>query len=271
MPWGGGVKRTKSDVAIAFDDEGHGEPALLCLPGWCIDRTAFRDLVPECSRNRRTLALDWRGHGESEQVGTDFGESALVEDVLAVIRESGVRQLVPVALAHSGWVAIELRRRLGDRVPAIVLVDWLVLDPPPFFVGALNALQDPGNSQAARDRLFSMWMHDVDNPAVIRLVGEVAASYDFEMWARAGREIGIAYRRHGNPLRALAALRPVTRVMHLYAQPDDPGYLHAQEAFAAENLWFSVRRLGAKSHFPMLEIPQDMADAIESFVAVGPI
>lgn len=258
--------RTKSAVAIAFDDQGHGDPALLCLPGWCVDRTAFRDLVPACSRSRRTLSMDWRGHGESEPAQGDFGEAALLEDALSVIQESGVQQVVPVALAHSGWVAIELRRGLGERVPAIVLVDWLVLDPPPPFVGALGALQDAGKWQATRDQLFSMWLQGIDNSKVIRLVRDVMGSYGFEMWARSGREISVAYRREGSPLKALAKLRPPVPVLHLYAQPPDPAFLEAQTSFAGANSWFTVRKLNARSHFPMLELPDEMAATIESFI-----
>ncbi len=260
------MARTKSAVSVAFDDQGRGDPALLCFPGWCVDRTAFRDLVQACSRVRHTLSLDWRGHGESAPVRGDFGEAALIEDALAVIHESGTHQVVPVALAHSGWVAIELRRRLGERIQAIVLVDWLVLDPPPPFIEALAALQDSGKWQSTRDQLFSMWLQGVDNPKVIRLVREVMGSYGFEMWARAGRAIGAAYRREGSPLKALAELRPPVPVLHLYAQPADPGFLQAQETFAAANPWFTVRKLNAKSHFPMLELPEDMANAIESFL-----
>jgi hypothetical protein len=47
----------------------------------------------------------------------------------------------------------------------------------------------------------------------------------------------------------------------------DQGFLRAQEGFAAANPWCSARKLIAKSHFPMLEIPEDMAKLIESFVA----
>jgi hypothetical protein len=107
------MKHTKSSPSIAFDDQGRGEPSLLCLPGWCVDKTSFRYLVEAGSRNRRVsdgLARTW-GIG-SEQ--GDFGESALIEDVLSVIEESGVQKVVPVALAHAGWVAIELRRRLAE-------------------------------------------------------------------------------------------------------------------------------------------------------------
>jgi len=92
-------------------------------------------------------------------------------------------------------------------------------------------------------------------------------SYGFDMWARAGREIAAAYAREGNPLQALAALNPPVPVLHLYAQPDDPGYLQAQHAFAASYPWFHVQKLAAHSHFPMFEVPEAMAQAIEEFVA----
>ena len=261
------MARTKSVVPIAFDDQGSGDPALLCLPGWCADRTAFEDLAHACGRTRRTLALDWRGHGRSARVDGDFGETALVDDAQAVIQESGACRIVPVALAHSGWIAIELRRRLRERIPAIVLVDWLVLDPPPPFTAALAALQDSGKRQATREQLFGMWLQGFDNVKVIRLAREVMGSYGFDMWARAGREIGAAYRREGSPLKALAGLHPPAPVLHLYAQPDDPGFLQAQEAFAAAHSGFSVRKLNARSHFPMLEVPEQLAAAIESFIA----
>ena len=36
------------DVQISFDDAGTGGPALVCLTGWCGDRTVFGPLA---SRN----------------------------------------------------------------------------------------------------------------------------------------------------------------------------------------------------------------------------
>ncbi len=261
------MPHTKSIAPIAFDDQGRGEPALLCLPGWCIDRSAFQDLTRACSRFRRTLSLDWRGHGESAASEVDFGEEALLEDALAVIEESEIERVVPVALSHAGWAAIELRRRLGERVPAIVFLDWLVLDPPPPFIEALATLQEASHWRMTRDQLFDMWLRDVDNPKVIRMIREVMGSYGFEMWARAGRAIEGAYRREGAPLKTLAELRPPVRALHLYAQPADPEFLHAQENFAALNPWFTVKKVNAKSHLSMLEAPEDMAAAIESFLA----
>lgn len=92
-------------------------------------------------------------------------------------------------------------------------------------------------------------------------------SYGFDIWARAGREIGAAYAESRSPLQALAALDPAVPVLHMYAQPEDSGYLAAQRSFGAAHPWFQVSKLEALSHFPMLEVPDEMATAIERFVA----
>jgi pimeloyl-ACP methyl ester carboxylesterase len=100
-------------IRISYDDLGQREPALLMMPGWCANRTMFKHLAPRSSTYRRTFALDWRGHGQSGPARGDFGADGPVEDALAVIEASGAQQIVPVATAHAGWIAIELRRRLG--------------------------------------------------------------------------------------------------------------------------------------------------------------
>ena len=67
--------------------------------------------------------------------------------------------MVPLATAHAGWIAIELRRaseQLGPaRVPKLVLVDWIVTAAPPPFLAELDTLRDRAWWQATRDRLFA--------------------------------------------------------------------------------------------------------------------
>ena len=261
------VQVTSTDVPIVYDDVEQGEPALLFLPGWCTNRTVFKNLAPLCSRRHRTLTLDWRGHGDSGSPGGDFGNDDLVEDALNVIYASGAQRIVPVALSHAGWVAIELRRRLGIRVEKLVLLDWIIMMQPPreFFEG-LDGMQSPQRWHETIERIFSVWLGGVDDPWLVRFVRDEMGSYGFEMWSRAAREISTAYADAGTPLQILAGLNPPLPVLHLYAQPDDPRYLAAQQEFAASHSWFSVQRLNARSHFPMFEMPDEMANTIEAFV-----
>jgi pimeloyl-ACP methyl ester carboxylesterase len=264
-------KADSGGLQIDFADLGQGEPAVLLLPGWCSTRESYRAMMETGARQRRMLALDWRGHGLSDAPLRDFGGKELLDDALAVIEASGAETVVPVALAHSGWVAIELRRRLGARVPGLVLIDWIVLDPPQPFLAALHALQDPKRWRQARDQLFAAWLHGVDSPAVSEFVLNVMGAFEFEMWARAGKDIAASYERFGNPLAALKALSPPAPTLHIYAQPPDPAYFEAQQTFAAANPWFRVRRIGAHSHFPMLEKGDQIAGIVEGFVARVPI
>lgn len=251
---------------IRYDDLGRGEPVLLLLPGWCCSRAIFRSLSLATSAHRRVLSVDLRGHGQSEQGDEDFTSSLLVEDALAVVEASGAGQVVPVALSHAGWFAIELRRRLGARIPGLVLVDWLVLEPPPPFIDALKGLRSSAWRET-RDALFELWQRGVDSPEVLQFIQRDMGSVSAEMWARGGREIALAYAREGYPLRALASLSPPVPTLHLYAQPEDPAYLMAQRSFAADHPWFQVVKLNARSHFPPLEAPEALTALIERFVS----
>lgn len=253
-------------IRITYDDLGQGEPALLFMPGWCANRTVFQDLITRTSRCRRTLAIDWRGHGESAPAKGDFGSDDLLDDALAVIQTSEVKKVVPVALAHSGWVAIKLRERLGERIPKLVHLEWIILDAPPPFLQALKGMQSPNQWKQTIDQFFSQWLHGVDNPRLIHFVKEEMGSYGFEMWSRAAREIHAAYTQEGNPLKALSRLKPPIPVLHLCVPSADPGYLPAQQSFAAAHPWFTVRRLEGHSHFPTFEVPDSIASAVEQFV-----
>lgn len=257
----------RTSTGIAYDDRSGRETALLFLPGWCGPRTLYEPLAARLDGQVRTLAVDWRGHGQSAPAEADFGTPDLVDDALAVIEASGADVVVPVAVAHAGWVAIELRRRLGSRrIPRLVFLDWMVLGPPPPFLEALDAMMNPITTRAVVEQITEMWTAGLEIPALDAYVASMAATPD-DMWARAAREISAAFEAAGAPLDAVAALDPPPPTLHLYAQPPDEGYLDAQHRFAVEHPWFEVVRLDAASHFPMFEAPDVIARLLHDFVA----
>lgn len=254
-------------TGIAYDDRGSGQLTLLFLPGWCGPRTLFEPLMDRLDESSRSLALDWRGHGGSKPADADFGAADLVDDAIAVFEDAQADAVVPVAVAHAGWVAIELRRRLGpDRVPRVAFIDWMVLGGPPPFLEALAGMASPATTRAVVDQVTSMWVGDLEIPALSAYVASMAANSD-DMWARGAREIAASFRQHGAPVEALAALTPPPPTLHLYAQPADPAYLDGQRQFAATHAWFEVEQLDAASHFPMFEVPDAIATRLTSFAS----
>jgi pimeloyl-ACP methyl ester carboxylesterase len=262
------VTEVTGPARLSYDDLGTGEPALVAIPGWCGDRTVFDDLLPLLAKHRRVLSVDLPGHGGSGRPAGDFGYAEVVDSVLGTMAAAGVERFVPVALSHAGWTALGLRRRLGSaRVPGVVLLDWMVLGTPPGFVDALAGLQEEQAWEQVRAGLFAMWTTGIDDPSLHAYVASMGR-YGFADWSRAGREIAGAFATQGSPLAALeqmATQGEACPTLHLYALPADDGVLAAQQAYAAEHPWFQVHRLAARSHFPMFEVPDELAAAVEGF------
>jgi len=260
------AQMTGSGVPIAYDDLGEGDPALLLLTGWCSNRGRWADVAELASRRRRVVSFEWRGHGDSRAAPGDFGVEEMVADALAVVDTGGIGSFVPCAASHSGWVAIELRRRLPERVPKLVHLDWMLVEPPRPYMDVIRQLQLADGWPAARDTLFRIWQADVDS-AQIRGALDAMNEHGADMWMRSGRVIEASYLEHGSPLDALAALEPAPPTLHLYGQPQSEEYLEAQHRFAGSHPWFQVRRLDVRSHFAMIEAPHEVAEAIEAFVS----
>jgi len=257
--------KSMTPTGIAYDDRGAGDLVLLFLPGWCGPRTLFEPLMNRLDDSCRTLSVDWRSHGDSKPAEADFGAAELVEDALAVINHAGLDAVIPVAAAHAGWIAIDLRKRLGpERVPRLVFLDWMVLGAPSPFLDALRAMATPATTRDVVDQVTSMWLADLDMPALSAYVASMAA-YPDHMWARAAREIAAAFSQFRAPLDALTALDPAPPTLHLYAQPADPSYLEAQHRYADHHPWFATTKLEASSHFPIFEKPDTIADHLRAF------
>ena len=136
---------------------------------------------------------------------------------------------------------------------------------PPGFAEALVGLQDEQSWEQVRAGLFGMWTTGVDMPALLGYVSSMG-EYGYQHWRRAGREIAAGFAAEGSPLASLERLESPCPTLHLYAQPPDPGYLAAQQGYAAAHPWFRVHHLSAESHFPMFEVPERMTTIIDEFL-----
>jgi pimeloyl-ACP methyl ester carboxylesterase len=249
-------------VRIHYEVAGAHGPAVLCLPGWCADTEQFAPTTELLATDHRVIVVDWRGHGSSGPAPHDFGHTALADDAAAVLAAAGIENVFLLSTAQAGWVALELRRRLGSRIEGILALSWMVLGAPPPFLGALAGMQDPARWEDVRQRTFALWTDDYRNPEASRYVREHMARQGYDMWSRAGREIALAFDHTPNPLRAFAEVGPPAPFIHLYALPDDPAYLQAQRDFAARSPWFEVERFAGRTHFPSIEAPERVAETV---------
>jgi pimeloyl-ACP methyl ester carboxylesterase len=253
-------------LRIDYCDEGASTSLpIVCLTGWCSSRERFARFVARAAQERRVLALDWRGHGGSQMPSGDFGIDEMARDVLAVAEDARLDKFAIVSASHSGWVALAVRERLGDRVPKVVHMDWLLVPPSPLYMDVIRRLQSEATWEAARDKLFGIWRGGVDDSEVEAAL-DVMRAHGPAMWMRAGREIERSFREQASPLAAWAALPSRPEILHMYGQPQDPAYLEQQQELARRHRWFFVEQVRAQSHFTMIETPLEAVEIMNAFL-----
>ena len=89
---------TSDGATLSYVDAGEGQP-LLMIPGWSQTAEQFKYQIEELSKQYRVIALDMRGHGESEKVEYGYRISRLSKDVHEVINQLGLENVV--LLGHS--------------------------------------------------------------------------------------------------------------------------------------------------------------------------
>jgi pimeloyl-ACP methyl ester carboxylesterase len=258
-------------IQIYYDDRGMGEPVILCLPGFTNEHTIFAPLVERLSADYRVLAMDLRGHGKSQASDRDFGFAEMAADALAVIEDSGAQSVIPYAQGQLPWVAIELRKRLRERMPKMIASSWPAITTrgnplAPGFLAAMEAVQDEARSRETAEKVVTMFVSGAPASVQQQIRNQMLESHGYEMWSRAGREISAVFAQEGDPLTALSKLSPPVPVLHVYAQPPAPEYLSTQESFARDHPWFHVRRLKGASQFPTLEVPDETAAVVREFI-----
>lgn len=120
------------DGRIAWDDHGSVDsPAVVLVPGLGDARGEYRRLVPLLvDAGYRVLAMDLRGHGESDTTFTDHSAEATGADVLALIEHAGVKSAVVVGCSFGAGAAAWAAAEAPERVRGLVLIGPFVRDIP---------------------------------------------------------------------------------------------------------------------------------------------
>ncbi|MCW2607118.1 MAG: alpha/beta hydrolase fold containing protein [Frankiales bacterium] len=120
---------------------GAGVPVLL-LHGLASTRR-FWDLVVPGLAGLPVLALDQRGHGDSDRPDGPYDGATVVRDALLALDALGLSRAVVVGHSWGGWTALRLAAEAPERVLAVVAVD-----------GGVGTPRRPGEDRAeVRERM----------------------------------------------------------------------------------------------------------------------
>lgn len=115
---------TVNGVRLHYVEGGHGDPIVL-LPGWPRTWWEFHKIMPALAENRRVIAVDLRGMGDSAKPATGYDKKTMAADIAALIARLGLGRADVVGSDIGSMVAFSLAANHPDRVRRLVMIDVL--------------------------------------------------------------------------------------------------------------------------------------------------
>ncbi len=250
--------RSADGVEIVYSVAGRGEPALVFVHGGLANRRFWDRQLVEFGADRKTIALDLAGHGESGAGRTKWGIPEFGADVKAVIEAEKAKKVILFGNSLGGPVIVEAALLLPGRVLGVVGVDTFhlldqVIPPDQMEQRAEYFEKDYAGSLKT---MIALLFHKDADPAMVadaekRMSGISPAVAKAMFLGMAGYDEGAAVRRLQAPLRAING--------DLYAV-DVEGNRKIKPDFDA----VIMTHMG---HYPMLERPAEFNRLVAEMVA----
>ncbi len=103
------MSRLRRDgVALFYEEAGVGEPPMLLVHGIACDHTHLTPQLEHFSDDHRVVAVDLRGHGQSDAPQQEYSIEGFADDLAWVCARLGLEN--PVVVGHSLGGRIGLAR-----------------------------------------------------------------------------------------------------------------------------------------------------------------
>ena len=109
-------------IRLAYDDRGTGLP-LVFLHAFPLNRSMWAPQLAVLSQQFRTIAIDLRGHGESDAPLWHFTLEQYADDVRALLDHLAIPRAVLIGLSMGGYITLAFSRKYPERLEAMVLAD----------------------------------------------------------------------------------------------------------------------------------------------------
>jgi pimeloyl-ACP methyl ester carboxylesterase len=162
------MSRLRRDgVALFYEEAGVGEPPMLLVHGLACDHTHLTPQLEHFSDDHRVVAVDLRGHGQSDAPQQEYTIEGFADDLAWVCARLGLEN--PVVVGHSlgGRICLALAASYPDLPVAVVAMDSTIVPPRerlemmrPF----VESLRTPAYPEELR-RFFLGFFLPTDDPA----------------------------------------------------------------------------------------------------------
>jgi pimeloyl-ACP methyl ester carboxylesterase len=254
------VDLVRDGVVLAYDDTGSGYPPLVFAHGAGCNRRFWGQQLPRFSSAHRVVAVDLRGHGESDAPSERYTVRPFAEDLASTCTQLGIES--PVVIGHSlgGLVALDFASAYPEHVAAAVVIDSPLLprgDRAEVVRDLVAGLRGPDPDSALR-AYFASLLGPYDNAATRSWILDQAVLTEPHVTSSIWEESLASWDDE-------AALR-ACQVPLLYI---DAGTPNADLARAGELCpGLMIARTIGSGHFSPLVVPEQVNAVLERFLSL---
>lgn len=121
------ARLVRDGVALAYEELGTRRPQLLFVHGAACNRRFWAAQIRFFAPRHRVIAVDLRGHGESDAPPQQYTIRAFADDLAWLCAALEIER--PAVIGHSlgGLIALEFAGAYPDRAVAVALIDSVLL------------------------------------------------------------------------------------------------------------------------------------------------
>ncbi|MGE5064772.1 MAG: alpha/beta fold hydrolase [Myxococcales bacterium] len=121
---------TSLGLSIGYADSGVGDKTpIVFLHGVGSDKSVWRPQLEAFGRERRALAFDYPGYGDSDPAPEGTTRDDYAAAIVSAMRELGVDRAHVCGLSLGGVIAIALHTADPDVFPSLILADTFAVHP----------------------------------------------------------------------------------------------------------------------------------------------
>lgn len=106
---------TRNGVKVYYECFGDGSPIVFLHP-WSTNRFIWTFQLMEFARDHRCIAVDHRGHGQSDKPESGYAIDEMAADVAAILDDVGVERAILVGNSIGGMIAMQTSLDYPQRV-----------------------------------------------------------------------------------------------------------------------------------------------------------
>ncbi|MFD9626724.1 alpha/beta fold hydrolase [Peribacillus muralis] len=245
---------------LSYIETGNGNKTLLFIHGFCGSHEYWNDIVSKLKDDFRIIAVDLRGHGESQPIGASFSIEDMANDIASVLEERELDQVYMFGHSLGGYITLAFAERFPGKLSGFSLVHSTAL---------------PDDEAGKEGRLKSIETIEAKGiPAFIdglvpKLFADSADSHIEQT-----KEIGYKTSESG-AIGSLHAMRTridrnhvlkETKLPILLVAGEQDKVISAEKTFFVKGSHIQEVTLEGSGHMGMLESPSRLAEEIKRFV-----